>query len=47
MLTISHAIRPYHQLLKAGLLDCIQCLHRADVTPCCSANTGVSVWRSP
>ena len=45
--TDSLAIFPYHLSLLKILLDGIQCLHRADESPCCSANTGVSMYSSP
>ena len=37
---------PNRPSLLAGSLDCIQCPHRADVSPCWSTNTGVSMCRN-
>ena len=42
-LTVPLTIRPNHLSLLSGLLDCIQCPHRTDVSLCWSANTGTSI----
>ena len=38
------AIHPYHPSLPAGLLDHILCPHTGNVSPCCLADTGTSMW---
>ena len=44
---LSLAIHPNHSSFLVGLLGCILCLHRANVSLCLSTNTGTSMWRSP
>ena len=41
--SLTLVIRPDHPSLLVGLLDCIQSLHRADLSPCLSANIAVTI----
>ena len=41
------AIYPYHPLLLVGLLGCISCPYRSDVSLCWSANIGASIFKIP
>ena len=43
----SLVLHPYHPSLFTGSLDCIHCLHKADVCLCWLANTGAYRCRSP